>query len=129
MDALATALTARLLRARGLQSQAYEYVTKFVAKKSDEKLDRSGQAQQYLTNGRLFTSIGAHADAEQWYRKLMDINPNAYMLVVQSLVEQNKRREAAAVVLWNICQRQTGRPDGHAAGQHHDVHRGRNRGT
>lgn len=99
LDALLTALTARLLQARGLDSQARDHVTGFIAQQSAETSDPVQQSQRYLTFGRLYSAIGAHAEAETWYRRLMQESPNAYLLVAQALVEQGKRREAAQFCL------------------------------
>jgi predicted Zn-dependent protease len=99
LDALVTALNAGLLQARGLSSEALASITQFVSRATPASADANRQVQQYLTNGRLYTSIGAHAEAEVWYRKLLEISPNAYGLLVQNLVEQGKRKEAAQLCL------------------------------
>jgi predicted Zn-dependent protease len=52
------------------------------------------------TAGELYTLIGAHAEAEKWYRKLMERAPNGYVLVVQSLLAQQKHQEAI-----ELCKR------------------------
>jgi tetratricopeptide (TPR) repeat protein len=57
------------------------------------------QARLYLGIGNLYSSIGRHASAEAWYRKLMSVAPNTYALLVQSLANQGKLQEAIQVCL------------------------------
>ena len=59
----------------------------------------AAESKRLLTIGRLYGLIGAHAEAEAWYRKLAEITPNANMLVIQALVDQGKRSDAARLCL------------------------------
>ncbi len=61
--------------------------------------DSNNQVQRYLTIGKLYTSIGAYAEAESWYRRLIDITPNGYLPVVQILIAQEKRTDAIELCL------------------------------
>ena len=93
------ALTVRLLDARGRTEEAAAQLEDYIARQESETQDQNGRAQLYLMAGGLYTTLGKHAEAEKWYRRLMEIAPNAYVLVVQSLEEQGKRGEAADLCL------------------------------
>lgn len=56
--------------------------------------DDGARAKIYLQAGDLCSSAGFHAEAEKWYRRLVEIAPNSYVLVAQSLLEQGKPMEA-----------------------------------
>jgi tetratricopeptide (TPR) repeat protein len=73
-------------------------VDQFVAQRT-RKDAASNSSPQHLAIGRLYSLLGDHTSAETWYRRVMEANPNAYVLVVQSLIEQGKRSEAAQVCL------------------------------
>lgn len=88
------AFQVRLLRAQDLNAEAQACVTKYVNRRTEKPENQSDQAQQYLAIGNLFSLAGAHAEAEKWYRRLTELNSNAYVLVVQSLLAQEKREEA-----------------------------------
>lgn len=92
-------LTVRLLRARGRNDEAAEYVAQFVKNQNKQTQDRRSQAQLYFTTGNLYSTLEQYAEAERWYRRLMEIAPPAYVLVVRSLVDQEKRTEAAELYL------------------------------
>ena len=98
LETLIVALTAQVMRAQGDMAEAKAVVDQFVAKQTRDGT-ASNSPQQYLTIGRLYTLLGDHAASETWYRRLMEVNPKAYVLVVQSLLEQGKRAEAAQVCL------------------------------
>jgi tetratricopeptide (TPR) repeat protein len=93
------ALTVRLLQARGRTEEAAERLADYIARQSGKIQGGHGHAQLYLTAGGLYTTLSKPAEAEKWYRRLMDIAPNAYVLVVQSLVAQGKHGEAAELCL------------------------------
>jgi tetratricopeptide (TPR) repeat protein len=99
-DTLASlALTVRLLQARGRTEEAADRLADYVERQSGEIQNGNGQAQLYLMAGGLYTTLGRPAEAEKWYRRLMEIAPNAYVLVVQSLMAQEKHGEAAELCL------------------------------
>jgi tetratricopeptide (TPR) repeat protein len=99
VEVVSVAYQARLLQARGHEAEAKAHITEFVAQQSQESQDKNTQAQRYLAIGRLYSSIGAHAEAENWYRRLMELLPNGYVPVVQSLLAQEKRQEAIELCL------------------------------
>jgi predicted Zn-dependent protease len=98
IDALAVAYAARLATAKGEPEKAREAIAKFAAETS-ANANPAAESKRLLTVGRLYTLIGAHAEAEAWYRKLAEVTPNAKMLVIQSLADQGKRSEAARFCL------------------------------
>lgn len=93
------ALTVRLLEARGHTDEAAQQLADYIARQSGAKQDPKSRAELCLMAGGLYKMLGKQADSEKWYRQLMEISPNAYTLVVQSLVEQGKPAEAAEVCL------------------------------
>ncbi len=100
LEALVVALTARLELARGDQAGAKTTITRFVENNQNlDDLDDRQKAQRYLLFGQLYGVIESHAEAEQWYRRLMEQSPEAYLLVVESLIAQGKRTEAAKLGL------------------------------
>lgn len=94
IDSLAVAYAAKIAKARGEPEKAREVITAFAAETSPGATPAL-ESKRLLTIGRLYSVVGAHADAETWYRKLAEVTPNANMLVIQSLADQGKRSEAA----------------------------------
>ena len=98
-EAMTVAFQARVLHARGKEAEAKAYIKEFAARQSEKNQDEKYQLQRYLMIGRLYSSIGAHTEAEKSYRQLMEHSPNGYVLVVQSLLAQDKRQEAIELCL------------------------------
>jgi tetratricopeptide (TPR) repeat protein len=98
-EVISVAYEARLLKARGHEEEAKQRIDDLVAKLTEQSLDENVKAQRYLAIGKLYTSVGAHAEAENWYRQLIDLLPNGYVAVVQSLLAQEKRKEAVQLCL------------------------------
>lgn len=92
-------LTVRALKARGRNDEAAKYVAQFIQGQDKESQDQNSKAQLLLMTGNLYSTLGQHAEAEKWYRRLMEIIPRTYVLVVRSLIEQGKREEAAELCL------------------------------
>jgi tetratricopeptide (TPR) repeat protein len=99
LEALAVAYKARLLQARGRESEAKSQIADYVAQQTRPGQDPKTEAQRYLVIGKLYSSIGAHAEAESWYRRLIELSPNGYLPVVQALLAQEKREEAIELCL------------------------------
>jgi Flp pilus assembly protein TadD len=99
LAALTVAFQASLVKARGRESEAKAIVSEYVAHEVEANQDQDSQARRYLTAGKLYTSIGLHAEAEVWYRRLMDLSPSSYVPVVQSLLAQDKQQEAIELCL------------------------------
>jgi tetratricopeptide (TPR) repeat protein len=98
VDALAAAYSARILVARGEPLQAQAQIAEYAAQQGAGP-GGSPTPAQLVAIGRMYSLIGAHAEAEQWYRKLTESTPGAVLLVVQSLLDQDRRREAATLCL------------------------------
>ncbi|QDU55669.1 tetratricopeptide repeat protein [Aeoliella mucimassa] len=98
-ETLVTALRARLLVVKGETDKARDHVRNYISNKSIDTLPAEQQAQQFLLFGRLYSALEMPDEAEVWYRRLMDSAPDAYVLVIQSLIEQGKRDEAAQLGL------------------------------
>jgi tetratricopeptide (TPR) repeat protein len=99
LESLAVFFQARLLHAQGREADAKEHVAAFVAQQTAGNRVKFDQAQQQLTVGRMYSSIGEHAEADKWYRRVMELTTNGYVLVVQSLLAQEKREEAIDLCL------------------------------
>lgn len=98
--ALVIALTARLHQVREEPAEAKAVVAEYIEQNKDTSdLDERALVRRYLRFGQLYSTIGEYADAEQWYRRLMETSPEAYLLVAEALVAQGKRSEAAALAL------------------------------
>ncbi len=80
-------------------------------KEDNDASDLVQRQRLYLSNGRLLTAVESHAEAEVWYRRLMDVAPNAYLLVVKSLVAQDRRADAVRFCL----ELSDGKPDAEMA--------------
>jgi len=98
-EVLRVAMTARLMQARGPDSEAEEYVSEYVTRETRGITDERDRAQRYLAAGHVYSSIGNHQEAEKWYRRLMEHVPGAYALVVQSLLKQERRQAASDLIL------------------------------
>ncbi len=98
VEALAVSYAARIAKAKGENEQAREVIAAFAAE-TPAAPNTATESKRLLTIGRLYALIGAHAEAETWYRKLAEITPSANMLVIQSLTDQGKRGEAARFCL------------------------------
>jgi len=98
IDALAVAYAARLANAKGEPDKAREAIARFAAETSAGATP-ADESKRQLTIGRLYALIGAHGEAETWYRKLAEITPTAKMLVIQALADQGKRSEAVRFCL------------------------------
>ena len=94
IEQLAIVLTAKLRLKCGDVEQARKSVDAYAA-----RFESTQDLQDLQTIGQMYASIDAHADAERWFRQMTEVNPNAYLLVVQSLIAQDKRREAADLAL------------------------------
>ena len=92
-------LTVRLIQARGRDDEAAKYVANFFESQDNKSQDQSTKVQLLLMTGNLYSTLGQHAKAEKLYRQLMEILPRAYVMVVRSLVDQGKRKEAAELCL------------------------------
>ncbi|WP_168206844.1 tetratricopeptide repeat protein [Lacipirellula limnantheis] len=97
IDALAVSFAARLAIARGDETKARGLIAEFAAS-LPAGATPAEESSRLLAIGRLYGLVGAHAEAEAWYRKLAAVTPRANMLVIQSLADQGRRSDAA-----NFC--------------------------
>jgi tetratricopeptide (TPR) repeat protein len=96
--ALQAALSAQLSKARGQSAEADQIVEEF-AEEFTPNENASNPIPQLLTIGNLYTTVGNHAAAEKVYRQIYKLAPNAYVLVAQTLINQDKYSEAAQLCL------------------------------
>lgn len=101
IDALAVAYAAKIAKAHGEPERAREAIAAFAAETAPGATP-SLESKRLLTIGRLYSTIGAHEEAEAWYRKLTEVTPSAKMLVIQALADQGKRVEAAKLCLESV---------------------------
>ena len=96
---LPVACRARLLAAEDRQKEAAQVVQEFSEREQPAAKSDIDRAKLYLMLGNLCTQIGSDADAEQWYRRLVAIAPNSYVLLVRSLLQQQKLIDSVDVCL------------------------------
>jgi tetratricopeptide (TPR) repeat protein len=96
--ALYAAQSAQLKKAQGHSDEADHLVEEFVSKYSPTEATKN-PVPALLTIGNLYTTVGNHAAAEKTNRQIYKLAPNAYVLVVQALLNQDKRQEAAQLCL------------------------------
>lgn len=99
LETLQITLQARLLQARGHGKDAKQALASFAKRQMGKALNPREEQQLALAVGRIYTSLGDHNEAEKWYRRLMAKNDRAYVLVVQSLLEQGKRDASIDLIL------------------------------
>jgi tetratricopeptide (TPR) repeat protein len=92
--ALPTTYRVKMFALEGRREEGQKLVDELIEKQLAGATDSSSKAKVYLQAGDLNSSLGFHAAAEQWYRKLAEIAPNSYVLVAQSLLQQGKSTEA-----------------------------------
>jgi tetratricopeptide (TPR) repeat protein len=81
-------------RAEGLQL-LNDYADKQLAAAASD----GDRAKLFLQAGNLCSIVAEHQAAERWYRRLMEIAPNSYVLVARSLLQQNRASDAVDVCL------------------------------
>ena len=92
-------LETRLLKAEGRTDDGATLISEFAKKRDAEIEDETQRARLYLSLGNLYSALDRHEDAELWYRQLMSITPNAYVLLTASLAKQNRVQDAVEVCL------------------------------
>ncbi len=90
---------ARLQVATGDVEGAARGVDEFVKQMQSFIEPEPGKAQAYLAIGNLYSGLGRHADAEAWYRRLREIVPESYALLVRELAAQNRINDAVDICL------------------------------
>lgn len=100
LEIVTVAFESRLQHAQGDQQEAVATLDGYIRQIQDEEeSNENSNAQRYLNFGQLYAMIGEHEKAESWYRKLMEISPDAYLLVAQALVDQGREEDAVSLGL------------------------------
>ena len=89
----------RLLRVQDKLDDARDLLDDYVENTLPEVEQQTGKARAYLGIGNLYASIGEHEQAAAWYRKLSEIAPQTYILLVRELAAQGQLNEAIDVCL------------------------------
>jgi pentatricopeptide repeat protein len=90
---------ARLLFALGKTEEARAAVAAFAESQLSKLESEAGPARAQLSVAQLFATIDAHVEAEHWYRRVMEIAPEAYELLVRELAAQGRTDEAIRACL------------------------------
>jgi Flp pilus assembly protein TadD len=88
------ALRMKLLSLQGESPAALQLLNEFVDRKQPEAKTDADRARLYLQAGNLCGSVKEFKAAEDWYRRVEEIAPTSYVLVAQSLLQQDKPDEA-----------------------------------
>ena len=89
----------RLFRVQDKLDDARELLDDYVENTLPDVEQQTGKARAYLGIGNLYASIGEHEQAAAWYRKLSEIAPQTYILLVRELAAQGQLNEAIDVCL------------------------------
>ncbi|WP_197531542.1 tetratricopeptide repeat protein [Posidoniimonas corsicana] len=92
-------LRARLLKSEGKLDEAQSVIQDYASQELSNEGDKSIRARLVLGLGAIYSSIGAHAEAEPWYRELMKTAPGAELLVSKSLFQQGRSSDAVKLFL------------------------------
>jgi tetratricopeptide (TPR) repeat protein len=96
---LPVALRMKLLQAEGKPAEGVTQLDKFVESQIATARSDTEKGKLLLQAGKLCASVGEFSAAEEWFRRLERIAPQSYILVAQSLVEQQKPRDAVRLCL------------------------------
>jgi len=91
---LPTALRVKLLSIEGKNNEGKQLIEQYAERELAKAATDSERAKVYLRIGGLYQSAEFDEEAENWFRKLVDITPSGYVLVAQSLIKQGKPGEA-----------------------------------
>jgi Tfp pilus assembly protein PilF len=89
----------RLQHATGQDDAAAKAIAEFVAKGLPALEGKIGQVRAWIAVANLYSSIGQHAEAEDWYRRLVKIAPESYVLLASELVAQGRTDDAIEACL------------------------------
>jgi tetratricopeptide (TPR) repeat protein len=93
------ALRARMLSIDGQQEQARNQLQAFASEHLEGNGEQPERAKVLLQLGNLSAILGFNKEAEGWYRQLLEIVPNSYILLAKSLADQKRVEEAVDVCL------------------------------
>jgi Flp pilus assembly protein TadD len=80
----------RLAKASGDLGDGRQAMSEIVDGDLEAVQKELGEARTYLALGSLYAALDEHAEAEAWYRKLVKIAPQSYVLLVGELAAQQK---------------------------------------
>ncbi len=89
----------RLLHATEQSDLAAATIADFTKKELPAIETEVGQARAWLTIARLYSAVGAHAEAEEWFRRVTEIEPEHYVMLVNELSEQGRTDDAIEACL------------------------------
>ena len=89
----------RLMHATGRSDEAKAAISEFVANKMSSIESESGQARTWLAVAGLYSAVGAHAEAEDWYRRVTEVAPESYVMLVSELARQGRTDSAVEACL------------------------------
>ena len=96
---LPVAMRMKLFQAEGKPSEGIAALNSFVNSQLAKAKSDTERGKLLLQAGQLCASVGEFSTAEEWFRQLEKIAPQSYILVAQSLVEQQKSEEAVRLCL------------------------------
>jgi len=89
----------RLRVADGRSEEGLQLLNEFANSELPNLTTDADRAKLLLQLGNLAAAAQFHQAAEGWYRQLVEIAPNSYILLAKSLVDQNKLTDAVDVCL------------------------------
>lgn len=101
---------AKLRAALGDNDAASAEVAQLVEKELPELESTLGQARTWAAIASLYSSLGDHVAAERWYRKLIPLAPESYVLVVRELMAQERTEDAINECLTALGSAEEGSP-------------------
>lgn len=93
-ETLPTALRVKLLSLQGKDEEGKELIEAYAGRELESVESDSERAKIYFRVGSLYQAANFDEEAEDWFRKLVEITPSGYVLVAQSLLKQGKSTEA-----------------------------------
>lgn len=106
-----TSARARLLSKVGNREAAKETLAKFETDALPEFEKQLGQPRSWIPLASLYAAIDDHARAEEWFRKLVDVAPETYPLLVRELANQDRVADAVEVCLAEATKSSGSSPD------------------
>jgi tetratricopeptide (TPR) repeat protein len=94
-----TAFRMRLLMAEGQRDEARQVLDDFASEELKLASDDAERAKRLLQVGNLAMSSQLFEEAEGWYRQLVALAPNSYVLLAKSLADQKQFGKAVEVCI------------------------------
>ena len=93
------AFRVRLFGVQGRDEEGRKQLSQFGHEQLASAANDADRAKHLLQLGNLASAAGYHQEAEEWYRQLLNISPNSYVLLAKSLSDQKKYKEAIDLCL------------------------------